>query len=77
MQNRYADGKEWEWMDNPKQIKTMSKLVRYPNKGYIGGVCHGLGEHTKIDPILWRILAFFGGFGLIYLVLWVILKKED
>lgn len=54
-----------------------NKLQRYPNRGYIGGVCHGMGEHTGIDPILWRILAFFGGFGLIYLILWVLLKKGE
>jgi len=53
------------------------KLQRYPQKGYIGGVCHGMAEHTGIDPILWRILAFFGGFGLIYLILWALLKKGE
>jgi phage shock protein C len=53
------------------------KLFRFPNKGYIGGVCHGLGEHTGIDPILWRILAFFGGFLPAYIVLWIFLKKGE
>ena len=53
------------------------KLFRFPKKGYIGGVCHGLGEHTGIDPILWRILAFFGGFLPAYLVLWFFLKKGE
>ena len=53
------------------------KLYRFPKKGYIGGVCHGIGEHTGIDPILWRILAVFGGFGLIYVILWAILKKGE
>ena len=38
------------------------KLFRFPKKGYIGGVCHGLGEHTGIDPILWRVVAFFWWF---------------
>ena len=53
----------------------MKRLQRYPNKGFIGGVCYGLGEHTNIDPILWRILAIFGGFTPVYLVLWIFLKK--
>jgi len=53
------------------------KLFRFPKKGYIGGVCHGLGEHTGIDPILWRILAFFGGLLPAYLVLWIFLKKGE
>ena len=53
------------------------KLFRFPKKGYIGCVCHGLGEHTGIDPILWRILAFFGGFLPVYIVLWIFLKKGE
>jgi phage shock protein PspC (stress-responsive transcriptional regulator) len=57
-------------------LKT-EKLLRFPKKGYIGGVCHGLGEHTGIDPILWRLLAFFGGFWFAYFILWIFLKKEE
>jgi phage shock protein PspC (stress-responsive transcriptional regulator) len=53
------------------------KLFRFPKKGYIGGVCHGLGEHTGIDPILWRLLACFGGFWFAYFMLWIFLKKEE
>ena len=53
------------------------KLYRFPKKGYIGGVCHGIGEHTGIVPILWRILSIFGEFGLIYVILWVLLKKVE
>ena len=53
------------------------KLYRYPKKGYIGGVCYGLGEHTGVDPILWRILAVIGGFWVVYLILWVLLNEEE
>lgn len=49
----------------------MRKLYRYPKKGYVGGVCHGLGEHTGVDPILWQILTIFAGFGIIYIILWI------
>ena len=55
--------------------KNMKKLYRYPAKGYIGGVCHGLGEHTNSDPIIWRVLAFFGPFLFIYIIFWIVLKK--
>ena len=54
----------------------MKKLYRCPKKGYIGGVCHGMGEHTNIDPIIWRIITVFGGLGFAYIVLWIVLKKE-
>ena len=55
----------------------MNKLFRYPSKGYIGGVCHGLGLHTNIDPIVWRLLAIFGGFPLIYILLWIFVSKGE
>ena len=54
-----------------------SKLYRYPKSVYLVGVCHGLGEHTGIDPIIWRVLTIFGGFGLIYVILWIFLKKGE
>jgi|TARA_B110000285_G_scaffold167277_1_gene186964 phage shock protein C len=54
----------------------MKKLYRCPKKGYIGGVCHGMGEHTNIDPIIWRIITVFGGLGFVYIVFWIVLKKE-
>ena len=54
----------------------MKKLYRYPDKGYIGGVCHGLGVHTNIDPLIWRVLTVFAGLGFVYLVFWIVLKKE-
>ena len=53
------------------------KLQRYPKKGYIGGVCHGLAEHTGIDTILWRTLMFFFLGGIVYLALWVVLRKGE
>ena len=55
----------------------IKKLKRFPKQGYIGGVCHGMGEHTGIDPILWRILSFLPGFALIYLILLIVLEKGE
>lgn len=53
------------------------KLLRYPKRGYIGGVCHGIGELTGVDPIIWRIIAVFNPFTLIYILLWIFVKKEE
>ena len=55
----------------------MKKLYRYPDKGYIGGVCYGLGEHTNIDPVIWRVITIFGGLGFAYLVLWIFVEKRQ
>lgn len=54
----------------------INKLYRYPEKGYLGGVCHGFGLYSKTDPIIWRVLAIFAGFGLIYIVFWLFLEKR-
>lgn len=49
----------------------------------IAGVCGGLGIYFQIDPTIFRILflilAFFGGSGIIlYLILWIIVpSKKD
>ena len=53
----------------------MSKLYRFPQKGYVGGVCHGVGKHTNIDPILWRVLTIFAGLVFIYIVLWIFVPR--
>lgn len=47
----------------------------------IAGVCGGLGEFFGIDPVIFRIifivLAFLGGLGiLLYIILWLIAPKR-
>jgi len=54
----------------------MKKLHRYPKEGYLGGVCHGLGVYTSLDPIIYRVIAFLNPFLLIYIVLWVCLPTK-
>jgi phage shock protein PspC (stress-responsive transcriptional regulator) len=46
----------------------------------IAGVCGGLGEYLKVDPILFRILfvlaLLVGGGGLVvYIVLWIVVPE--
>ena len=55
------------------------KLVRFPNKGYVAGVCYGIGVYTGIPPIIWRITAVvgIGGAIWIYPLLWIFLKKSE
>lgn len=54
------------------------KLYRYPKRGWIGGVCVGLGEYLVVDPTVVRlifVLLFFAGMSgvLIYLILWLLI----
>jgi len=58
------------------------KLERFPSKGKIAGVCHGLGEYFGVDPVVMRIvfllLFFVWGGGLLgYLICWAIMPKAE
>lgn len=55
------------------------RLSRSNNK-MIGGICAGIAEYLGLDPtivrIVWVLLFFFAGFGVIlYLILWIIMPK--
>ena len=55
------------------------KLSRSNNK-MIGGVCAGIADYLGLDPtivrIVWVLMLFFAGFGiLLYLILWIIMPK--
>lgn len=57
------------------------KLYRSRNQKVLGGVCGGLGEYLNLDPVLVRVifvvLAFFHGFGLIlYVIMLVIVPQK-
>ncbi len=57
------------------------RLVRSP-RGYLGGVCEGLGQRFSIEPNLlrlgWLVSAFVFGTGvLLYLALWWLLPRSD
>jgi len=65
---------------NPKKMEPR-KLYRSQTDQVIAGVCGGLAEHFDIDPVIIRVvfilLAFFGGGGvLIYFILWIALPKK-
>jgi len=37
----------------------MKKFIRIHDDSIIFGVCSGLGNYTKIDSLIWRLLFFF------------------
>ena len=56
------------------------RLYRQLKDKVLGGVCSGLAEYFKIDPVLFRVLfiiAFFlGSMGLwLYIILWIVVPK--
>lgn len=47
----------------------------------IGGVCGGIGEYFGVDPtlirLLWIILVFMGGTGILaYIIAWAIIPQR-
>jgi phage shock protein C len=60
----------------------VQRLYRSTSKKIIAGVCGGLGDYLRMDPVLVRIffvlLAFAKGIGVIaYLAAWVLVPKQD
>jgi phage shock protein C len=64
----------------------LQRLTKSQTDKWIGGVCGGLGENTPIPSWCWRllfcVLFFFFGFGLLfYILLWIFVpageKKEN
>lgn len=56
------------------------RMYRNPDQRIIGGVCSGLAAYFALDPVIMRIifiiLAFFGGLGvLIYVILYIVLPE--
>ena len=59
----------------------MKKLYLSNAERKIAGVCGGLGEHFNKDPIIFRILFvvlfFIGGFGVLtYLIMWLVIPRK-
>jgi len=69
----------------PKFNKTMAdyrRLYRSRTDRKIAGVCGGLAQYLNVDPtvvrIIFLILLFIGGGGLlIYLIIWICAPDED
>jgi phage shock protein C len=57
------------------------KLTRSRTDSKIAGVCGGLANYLELDVtlvrILWLMLAFFGGWGVIgYFIAWIVMPEE-
>jgi len=57
------------------------RFLRSKSDRIIGGVCGGLGHYLGIDPVIirivWLILFFAGGVGLLaYIIAWIIVPEE-
>ncbi len=56
------------------------KLMRSRTNCKIAGVCGGLGDYLDLDPTLirlvWVLLVFFGGTGVLaYIIAWIVMPE--
>lgn len=59
----------------------MNRLRKSDKDKVFDGVCGGIGEYLKVDPViirlLWVVLVIFGGTGVLaYLVAMIIIPKS-
>ncbi|MGH9432452.1 MAG: PspC domain-containing protein [Terriglobia bacterium] len=62
--------------------RSVRKLSLSATNKKIAGVCGGFAEYLELDPtvmrLIWIMLAFFGGWGLIgYAVAWLIMPNPE
>lgn len=62
-------------------MEDRKKLYRSIDERIVGGVCGGIAEYFRIDPVLVRIifilLVFGAGTGLLaYIIAWIIVPEE-
>ena len=76
-QEIYDDDDQTEDVKEDKKIK--NKLYRDSSNRIIAGVCSGIAEYFKVDPIIVRIIFFISAplQLIIYTILWIGLPSKD
>lgn len=70
-----------EWADRRQQARDLDRLRRSSTDQYVAGVAGGLGRHFGVDPtilrVLFVVLTFFGGAGLlVYGAIWLLVPDD-
>jgi phage shock protein PspC (stress-responsive transcriptional regulator) len=65
-----------------EEVRDLSRLRRSSTDKHVAGVAGGLGRHLDIDPVILRVLfvvlTFFGGAGLlVYGACWLLVPADD
>ena len=61
--------------------KDIKKLYRSKKNRVIAGVCAGVGEYLKIDPvvvrIIWLVFSLAYGIGILaYIIAWIVVPEK-
>jgi phage shock protein C len=62
-------------------VMARQRLMRSRRDRKIAGVCGGFAEYFDLDPtlirVVWLIVFFFGGCGLLaYIIAWIVMPEE-
>jgi len=65
----------------PSAVQAINRLRRSATDRWLGGVCGGLACLSGLESWVWRLmfalLAFMGGVGIVvYLLLWIFVPRE-
>lgn len=68
--------------EDTSNSKNEKRLFRDTDNAQIAGVCQGIANYFNIDVviirIIWALIFFFGGFGLLlYIILWIVIPKAN
>ena len=74
-------GKKVEETFSEKDFNKIPRLYRSGKEKILGGVCGGIAEYLKVDPVLirlvWVALLFIGGIGIpLYLIAWIVIPRN-
>ena len=66
-------------MPPPPSIEPRKSLYRNTSDSIIGGVCSGLGNYLKVDPVFIRLLfvLLFSLLFWVYIILWIVLPAKN
>jgi len=67
-----------------QQAEPVKRLYRSGKDKILGGVCGGLAEHLRVDPVIIRLIwvvaafipPFWGGAILLYIIAWIIIPRN-
>ncbi len=81
MLGKKAGKKVEETLSEEKDFKKIPRLYRSGNKKILGGVCGGIAEYLKVDPVLirlfWVALTLMWGTGIIlYIIAWIVIPRN-
>lgn len=74
--------KNTEYDYSSSDSKKEKRLFRDTDNAQIAGVCQGIANFFNIDVVIirlvWALIFFFGGFGLLlYVILWIVVPKAN